>query len=74
MSYYSEKNSAKKQWYVVNYKEFNYYYVGRNLGQRPTINKNPLTYNEATKFKDILCFFLYQFLARILFLVTQVVQ
>ena len=58
MSYYSKKNIEKKQWYVVNYNEFNssvnYYYVGLNPGKMPSINKEPLTYDEAHKFRNII--------------------
>ncbi len=58
MGYYSKKNLEKKQWFVVDYNAFsvvpNCYYVGLNHGKMESANKEPLTFEEADKFRRIL--------------------
>lgn len=55
MSYYSEKNIEKKQWYVRRLKwTKKIKYIVTSLPNVPVINKDPLTLEEAEKFKVIL--------------------
>lgn len=52
MSYYSKKNIEKKQWYVVKHNRLAY--IITKYPFIDPINKNPLTYKEASNFSKIL--------------------
>jgi len=53
MGYYSKKNIEKKQWYVVKH-ELIGYILCTSIFDKDPINKNPLTFEKADKFRNIL--------------------